>query len=148
MAWNDLIGPHTLMAVRRDVRHPFDANADGGAFQLDQGLTVFVFEDPSDGYRSSAIEPMVFHAPLYSFGCSPDYIRAPVLVRLWERSGDCQAEGIEIIDNRNGKVVLTAGTDNSDDYYPSFTFDWRPQDLADNAAPLALSQTKGAHAHE
>lgn len=134
MSWNDLVGTHELKAVQADVRHPFDANANGGAFQLDNDLTVLVFEDPSDGYRSSAIDPVIVKAPLYSLGCSPNYVRAPVLVRLWERSEYGQAEGIEIIDTRNGKTILRAGTDNSDDYYPSYTFDWRPQDLAENAA--------------
>jgi hypothetical protein len=134
MTWDELCGEHILMAVRRDVRHPFDANADGGAFQLDNNMTVFVFEDPSDGYRSCATEPMVVSAPLYSFGCDVAYIRAPVLVRRWERSEYGQADGIEIIDKRNGKTILYAGTDNSDDYYPSYTFDWRPQELAENAA--------------
>jgi hypothetical protein len=135
MSWDDLCGEHTLMAINVDVRHPFDANASGGAIQLDQDTTVFVFEDPSDGYRSSAVEPMVVKSPLYSFGCSPTYIRAPVLIRRWERSEyGGSADGIEIIDKRNGKTILRAGTDNDDDYYPSYTFDWRPQDLAENAA--------------
>jgi len=133
MTWDELCGEHTLMAVRVDVTHPFDPNASGGAIQLEQ-QTIFVFEDPTDGYRSCAIEPMVVKSPLYSFGISPEYIRAPVLVRKWEKSDGIQADGIEIIDKRNGKTILTAGTDNFDDYYPSYTFDWRPQDLATNAA--------------
>lgn len=134
MSWNDLCGMRTLSSIRTDVRHPFDADASGGAFELDD-MTVFIFEDPSDGYRSSAIEPMIVKAPMYSFGCSPEYIRAPVLVRLWERSEyGGAAEGIEIIDMRNGKTILRAGTSNSDDYYPSYTFDWMPKELAENAA--------------
>ena len=133
MSWDDLCGEHILMAVRMDVRHPFDANADGAALQLDD-MSVFVFEDPSDGYRSSCVDPMIVHAPLYSFGCDVSYIRAPVLVRRWERSEYGQADGIEVIDKRNGKTILHAGTNNSDGYYPSYTFDWRPQDLAENAA--------------
>lgn len=147
MSWNDLVGAHMLMAVQTDARHPFDTNAAGGAFQLDEGLTVFVFEDPDDGYRSSAVEPMICNAPLYSFGCSPNYVRAPVLVRLWDKSDTYgSAEGIEIIDTRNGATILLAGTDNNDDYYPSYTFDWRPQNLADNASASALPDDRPASA--
>lgn len=76
--WDDLCGPCTLSSVRTDVTHPFDSNASGIAFELDtpdQSRTVFVFEDPSDGYRSCATEPMVVRAPMYSFGCDPEYIR-------------------------------------------------------------------------
>jgi hypothetical protein len=120
MSWDDLLGERTLDAIRTDVRHPFDTDAAGVALDLG-GLTVFIFEDPSDGYRS--------------FGVSPDYIRVPVRVSRWtkgEREGE--ADGLEFTDRRNGKVVLRVGTDNTDDYYPSFVCDWRPQNLADNAA--------------
>jgi len=133
MPWSDLYGEHELKAIRTDVTHPFDSSASGVAMDLGD-ITVFVFEDPSDGYRSCATEPMIVKAPLYSFGCSPDYIRAPVLVREWSSSEyGSGADGIEMIDKRNGKTILRLGTANADDYYPSYTCDWRPQDLADNA---------------
>jgi hypothetical protein len=134
MSWDDLLGERTLDAIRTDVRHPFDTDAAGVALDLG-GLTVFIFEDPSDGYRSCSAEPLIVKAPLYSFGVSPDYIRVPVRVSRWtkgEREGE--ADGLEFTDRRNGKVVLRVGTDNTDDYYPSFVCDWRPQNLADNAA--------------
>lgn len=35
--------------------------------------------------------------------------------------------------NINGQIVLTLGTENTDDYYPSFVCDWQPENLADNA---------------
>jgi hypothetical protein len=135
MSWDDLCGNRVLRAIRMDVRHPFDANAAGVALDLDE-VTVFVFEDPNDGYRSSAAEPMIVKAPLYSFGCYPEYIRAPVLVKRWTVSecGGDGADGVEFIDTRNGKTILLLGTDNIDDYYPSYTCDWRPQNLAENAA--------------
>lgn len=85
MSWDEICGERQLSAVNVDVRHPFDANASGGAFEIDD-MTVFIFEDPSDGYRSSAVDPMIVKAPMYSFGCSPNYVRAPVLVRRWEQS--------------------------------------------------------------
>ena len=53
LAWEDLYGERELLAIRTDVRHPFNAEANGIALDLG-GLTVFVFEDPSDGYRSAS----------------------------------------------------------------------------------------------
>jgi hypothetical protein len=135
MSWEELHGEKDLHAIRTDVRHPFDADASGCALDLGD-LTVFVFENPDDGYRSCAAEPMIVKTALYSFGCSPDYIRAPVLVRKLtqdERGYGGECEGIELIDRRNGKTILRLGTDNTDDYYPSFVCDWRPQNLADNS---------------
>lgn len=134
MSWDDLCGNRVLRAIRTDVQHPFQPEANGIALDLDD-LTVFVFEDPSDGCRSCATEPLIVKAPLSSFGVSPEYIRAPVLIRRWTQSeyGD-GADGVEFIDTRNGKTILRLGTDNCDDYYPSFTCNWLPQNLADNAA--------------
>lgn len=130
-AWNELCGERILSAIRTDVRHPFDDSANGCAIELDD-MTVFVFEDPSDGYRSSATEPMVCRGPLWSFGCQNiDYLRIPVRVQRWTASEyDYVPVGIELIDRRNGQVILRLGTDNSDDYYPSYTCDWRPQNIA------------------
>lgn len=134
MSWDDLCGERELRAINVEVRHPFTNEASGCALDLGD-LTVFVFEDPSDGYRSCANEPMIVKAPLYSFGCEPNYIRAPVLIRRWTQSEYGSApDGVELIDKRNGKTILLLGTDNSDDYYPSYTCDWRPQNLAGNEA--------------
>lgn len=134
MAWEDICGNRELRAIRTDIRHPFQSEANGVALDLGD-MTVFVFEDPSDGYRSRSAEPLIAKTSLYSFGCNPEYIRAPVLIRLWERSEyGGAAEGVEFIDTRNGKTILRLGTDNSDGYYPSFTCDWQPQNLAENAA--------------
>ncbi len=134
MSWKDLCGEHILKAIRTDVRHPFDADASGVALYLDD-MTVFVFEDPCDGYRSSAVDPMIVNAPMYSFGVNPDYIRVPVRISLWTKEKDYhgESEGIKVVDRRNGLVILTLGTSDSDDYYPSFVCDWRPGNIAENA---------------
>jgi hypothetical protein len=130
--WDDLCGEKTLVAITTDVRHPFDSNANGVALQLDD-VSVFAFEDPNDDYRSSCAAPLMAKSALYDWGRSPDYLHAPVLVRRWTKSEYGQtADGIELIDRRNGKTILFLGTDNNDDYYPSYTCDWRPANLADN----------------
>lgn len=132
MSWDELCGERTLNAIRTDVRHPFSADASGVAMDLGD-ITVFVFEDPCDDYRSCSNEPMIVKQALYSFGVSPDYIRVPVLITRWtqsERGGE--ADGLEFTDRRNGKLILRVGTDNSDDYYPSFVCEWQPANIAEN----------------
>ena len=131
MAWSDICGERTLLAITTDVRHPFDPDANGVAIDLD-GLIVFAFEDPSDGYRSTCAEPLIAHDNLYSFGVSPDYLRVPVMVREIDRHTDHAFEGVEMIDRRNGKTILVLGTNNTDDYYPYYTCEWSPQNIADN----------------
>lgn len=132
--WDDLCGNKTLVAVRTDVKHPFQSEANGVALDLGD-MTVMVFEDPGDGYRSHAAAPLIAKCSLDEFGICPDYVRAPVLIRRWTQSEyGSSADGVEFIDTRNGKTILKLGTDNSDDYYPSFVCDWQPKNLADNAA--------------
>lgn len=131
--WDELCGERMLNAITTDIKHPFCTEAQGVALYLDE-MTVFVFEDPSDGYRSSATTPMLVKAPLYEFGHSPEYIRVPVLVRRWTEDSYGVPDGVEMIDRRNGKTVLRLGTSNSDDYYPSFTCDWKPENLTENQA--------------
>lgn len=133
-SWDDLCGRRVLMAIDTTVRHPFDPDASGVALDLGE-FTVFIFEDPSDGYRSSAAAPLVARESLYVFQKSGiQYLRAPVLIRLWTKSEyGGNAEGLEFIDERNGKTILLVGTSNSDDYYPSFVCDWLPQNLSENA---------------
>lgn len=133
LTWEDICGERQLLAIRTDIRHPFNSEANGVALDLGD-LTVFVFEDPNDGYRSAAASPLFAKGSLCEFGVSPDYIRAPVRIEKWRPrpdehySGEC--EGLRFIDTRNGKTVLLLGTSNTDDYYPSFVCDWQPQNLA------------------
>lgn len=129
MKLEDLCGDRTLNAIRTDVRHPFDADANGVAIELDNHV-IFIFEDPSDGYRSSAATPLFGLGSLYEYAATPVYIRVPVTVAM--RTGT--SEGIQLTDRRNGKVVLEVGTDNTDDYYPSYICNWMPQNIAENAA--------------
>lgn len=44
------------------------------------------------------------------------------------RSGYDNADLLEMY-LMNGALVLTVGTDNSDDYYPSFVTDWQPENI-------------------
>lgn len=42
---------------------------------------------------------------------------------------------LELIDVVTGKVVLEVGTDNTDDYYPSFVSAFWPEHMASNENP-------------
>lgn len=97
-------------------------------FRLD-GKVYTAVEDPSDGYRSM----------MKSLFVSEDTMKntfPPVKVvgryrDTYDYGGT--SEILELIDAANGKVVLTVGTENSDDYYPWFKAEWRPANLAVNA---------------
>lgn len=125
MELKDLVGPHKMLyAARTDVAHPFDPGKAGIAFVLDD-VQYLAFEDDNDGYRSQM--GALFSAP--GAGClwSPDYIQRDVVCRHVTTSqyGD-GADILEVIDAKNGHLWMRVGTDNIDDYYPSFIADWFP----------------------
>lgn len=132
MSYEQFYGEWELLAIRTDPRHPF-SEANGVIFEIrrpGENKVVMIFENESDGYRSSATEPFVSNGPMYEI-VDPNYIRVPVLVsELTDNNYTC--DGLQMQDRRNGKVILRVGTQNSDDYYPSFVSEWSPQNIAGN----------------
>lgn len=116
----ELVGEHTMTVTpRMDVRHPFDTDANGCAFHLN-GVTYFVFEDPNDGYRSTAMELMSQVGEFYQLGIDVEYIR-PALKVTAKMNG-----GVLTFRSEDDKIVFRVGTDNSDDYYPWYVAEWTP----------------------
>lgn len=134
MELKDLTGPHVLDYVPRiDLRHPFDADASGCAFGLD-GTTYLVFEDPNDGYRSSAADAVLsFTGDLYRPGASvwPEGLKMPVICSMEGRDGSGVLTMREV---SSGRVVFEIGTHNADDYYPSYIARWTPPDASEGDA--------------
>lgn len=106
----------------------------GGEFRLGVHgvlVTFLVKEDPQDGYRSSM--EGVFHPP------DPDdtiFFATPI-AQVQAIKGrapeppDAYHSGYKNdlyhLRDRDGHVWLEWGTDNTDDWYPSFVFDYTPK---------------------
>lgn len=100
---------------------------DDKRFKLGEHIFEAV-EDESDGYRSylGAIKyvdpqrPIFFEHPL-----------ANVVVHEYENEPDDfygTSEGFRLVD-ASGHVWLRVGTDNVDDYYPVFRFEYTPREV-------------------
>jgi len=131
---DSLIGEHTLDAVDEFVESMKMAygsrfeDCNMIRFRLD-GKVYTAIEDPDDGYRSC----------LGSLILSPDAVMKNVFppIRVTARKkaeGRYQNDTLEFIDAITGKVVMEVGTDDTDDYYPSFVGYFLPQNMATNAA--------------
>jgi hypothetical protein len=138
MQLSDLVGEHVLEIVPRvDIRHPIPGSDANGALFTLSGKTYLIFEDESDGYRSSAGPLLCFEGSAYVIGGGsfyPDYIHEAVLcshVTKGEYGG--QDDILEVRSKETGEVIFRVGTDNVDDYYPSFVCEWRPEGLSANA---------------
>ena len=105
-------------AFRAAVGSEFDFfGVDNLHYKLDDKVWLAV-EDESDGYRSylGSIEE-TSHSDLIF----PAVPFARVRVKEYDRPSQ---EGFELVDVADGHVWLRVGTDNTDDYYPSFVFEY------------------------
>lgn len=127
MELKDLVGEHILDGVDfsnekvKTWRDEFE-DCQVCRFRLD-GTVYSAVEDPDDGYRSSMNELTVDEAA----DIKNQFPACRVLGR--HRTNDV----LELIDVATGKVVLEVGTDNTDDYYPSYVASFHPEAMAINA---------------
>lgn len=85
-------------------------------FQL--GEIIFeVIEDENDGYRSMMEQVMIV-------GRKAKTVKE--LAKITIRSSD-KISGFELVDNLDGHVWLSFGTDYTDGYYPFCVFNWIPK---------------------
>jgi hypothetical protein len=132
--FESLVGEHELDAVDESTEQVKawygESHEDANCirFRLD-GKVYTAIEDPSDGYRSSMEKLFVSQDEMKNV-----FRPVKVLARIrTEAEYGGSAEILQLLDVANGKVILEVGTDNSDDYYPSFVASWQPQNLAVNA---------------
>lgn len=100
---------------------------DNNYFKLD-GCVFEAVEDPDDGYRSCMEEVRMkdSSAGLIFFQTPLALVRVTEEVNgLGHRYNDFA--GYALVDVMDGHVWLIFGTDEADDHYPSFTFDYFPK---------------------
>lgn len=134
---DDLVGEHVLDGVdlsEERVKTYGDQFEDVSVirFRLD-GKVYTAVEDPSDGYRSSMKEIFVEECPI-----SNAFAPVRVVGRKKPRStyggenDTLENDTLELIDVVTGRTVLEAGTNNTDDYYPSFVGVFHPENMVIN----------------
>lgn len=132
MELKDLAGEHMLDAVdfsNEQVKtwgDEFEA-CNVMRFRLD-GKVYMATEDPSDGYRSSMRELAVGEWPMTN-------VFPPLRVVGRHRTANeygGSSDVLELLDAGTGKTVIEVGTDNDDDYYPSFVANFQPENMTPN----------------
>lgn len=131
--FESLVGEHLLDAVDESTEQVKkwygDSFEDANCirFRLD-GKVYTGIEDPSDGYRSSLEKLFVSQDEMMNV-----FPPVKVLARIRDKADyGGEAEILQLLDAANGRVILEVGTDNSDDYYPSFVSSWKPENMAVN----------------
>jgi hypothetical protein len=92
-------------------------------FRLD-GIVYCAIEDPSDGYRSMMSSLVVQKANPIKNTFEPIKVLG-VLRTKGTYSGTDDVLELRLLPN--GNVILEVGTENTDDYYPSFVGRWMPE---------------------
>lgn len=126
MQLEDLIGLHHLSGVDFSSETAYDGVANVINFVLD-GVTYSAIEDPNDGYRSAMQELKVSDFVVTN-------VFTPVQVMCVKRIGRYRDDYdiLDCYDTKNGKLILSVGTDHSDSYYPSFISDFSPENMSIN----------------
>jgi hypothetical protein len=124
---DSLVGVHTLdgvdLSTERVERYGSLENANVMRLRLD-GKVYTAVESPDDGYRSSMDRMFVEDCKINN-----EFPPVQVLARKKDRTSYQVNDTIELIDLVTGKVVVEVGTDNSDDYYPSFVSAFWPENM-------------------
>lgn len=122
-----LVGEHVLTGVDFQTipgTGPYNEDASSMTFVLD-GVAYMVVEDPADGYRSIMSEIVVLpDGTAVANTFEPCHVVA--------RMTGADSGILECVDVETGKVVLECGTDNMDDYYPSYVASFTPENMAAN----------------
>ncbi len=117
---SDLVGTHLLKGVDEPAvgEHKL---ADWIRFQLDD-QAYYAEEDPSDDYRSYLDRIEETDAKVTN-----TFRGVRVVGRMAQPSHNQTI--LELVHARTEKVILRVGTDNVDDYYPSWVAQWWPEHL-------------------
>jgi len=121
-----LVGMHTLSGVDRVTvpegisEHRYDESGDILNFVLD-GKIYSAFEDGNDGYRS------ILGVILVTEGALENMFEAVGVLGVMKEGVDYDI--LDLYDVANGKIVLSVGTDYTDDYYPWFVAEFEPRNL-------------------
>lgn len=132
MEVKDLVGLHKLSGVdmsHESIKTLGDSFEDANVinFVLDK-KTYTATEDPSDGYRSSMRDIVVTDFRVRN---TFPIIRVMGIMRANDTYGD-ENDVVDFYDVETAKVVLSVGTRNTDDYYPSFVAEFTPENMATN----------------
>ena len=103
--------------------------AESQAFKVD-GVVFEVLEDPDDGYRSHMAGVLARSEKDYNFYSKPFATVRLEKIDVEERDDyTCERmHGYKLVDNDDGHVWLTFGTEWYDDYYPMFRFEYTPKE--------------------
>lgn len=137
MKLEDFVGHGELSGV--DTGHEQIKAYWGDGFEDCQTISFVIdnraymaIEDPDDGYRSSMKEIKEIPVGLIKNRFPPCDVVGVMRGNDGYNNSD-RHYVVDFIDTRTGKIVLSVGTANEDDYYPMFEARFSPENMAINS---------------
>lgn len=128
----NFLGEHVLTGCQfgtATITNPWETvDANTLDFTLD-GRTFSVIENPEDGYRSSMDEIVENRSDLVITNTFPP---CRVLGVFRSDSPYMANHVIDFYDSLTGKLVMSIGTENTNDYYPCFVAYFNPENMSIN----------------
>jgi hypothetical protein len=132
MELEGLVGEHVLSGVDTGNEKVKESYGEGFEdcnvinFILD-GVVYTAIEDPEDGYRSCMREIAVSDKKITNI-----FPGQRVLGRMRGTQGGEENDVLDLLDMKTGKIVLSVGTGNINDYYPYFVSEFTPENMSAN----------------
>ena len=128
MELKDLLGKHVLSGCQDgkiETKKEWECDCASTMDFILDGKTISVVEDPDNGYRSSLGEILENREGLVITNTFP-----PVDVIGIAKGNDDDI--VDFYDCITGKVILSVGTADTDDYYPYFVAKFTPENMCHN----------------
>ena len=142
MELKELVGLHKLTGVDMDS---VSVNTWGSQFEDCQvinfvldGQTYTATEDPDDGYRSNMRDIVKS-----DYKVKNKFKPCMVMGQMREDDKYDTNEILDLVDVKTGKVVLSVGTENTNDYYPCWIATFTPESMAINTGSNNRVQRTG-----
>jgi hypothetical protein len=117
-----LKGKHLLSGVEEDVDNK---DCQRLLIKLDGDVYQFI-EDDNDGYRSAMDDE---NSKIINYKMKNTFNDIEVFIIYVDESNGYDADIIRIYNIDNGELIIEVGTDNIDDYYPSFICNYNAENL-------------------
>lgn len=139
MELKDLVGKHLLSGVQygKSEKGEYDYDEPSTVDFILDGKILSVIEDPDDGYRSSMKEIVIDREGLI---ITNTFKPVEVIGTFRQNSNYEDNDVVDFVDSITGKIVLSVGTVNTNDYYPYFVGEFKPENLCSNQAAQDVRQ--------
>lgn len=124
MELENLVGLRKLTGLDKSYKTIYGGACNSYIFQLD-GVNYEITENPDDGYRSYMEDIKITDKVIKN-----EFKPCKVYCKM---RTEFDSDVLDMIDLETNLIVLSIGTENTNDYYPCCIMQWNPQNMKSNS---------------